>query len=88
MKFGGKIPFLQENYCGFNAKEGKKKALKMQIFHAHPLLLNFKIFLSYVKREREYSHQHLSNINGQFNMEINAQILISQVCLFSTDRRF
>lgn len=60
----------------------------MQIFHIHPLLLNFKIFLSYVKWGREHSHQHLSNTNGQFNMEINAQILILQVCLFSTDMRF
>lgn len=52
----------------------------MQIFHTHPLLLNFKTFLSYVKWGGEHSHQHLSNINGQFSMEISAQILILQVC--------
>lgn len=60
----------------------------MQIFHTHPLLLNFKTFLSYVKWGGEHSHQHLSNINGQFSMEISAQILILQVCLFSTDMCF
>lgn len=60
----------------------------MQMLNTPPLLLNFKIFLSYLKWEGEHPHQHLSDTNGQFNIEINAQISILQVCLFSMDVHF